>query len=119
VSSRQLPFSADRRMKLEFVSLHIDLATAEANALGFQSEALFEGRVAAQLDFSAGAEHTLPRQSVGAVQHFRDLASMARQSCRTGHSAVGGYFPTRNAKDRCANTRLRGKLCLLAGSGHA
>ena len=101
------------------VSPHIDPAAAEADTFGFEPKALFEGGVAAQLDLSAGAQHTLPRQSISAVEHFRNLAGTARQSGGAGHGAVGGHFAARNAQDRCANTRLRRELCLLAGSGHA
>jgi hypothetical protein len=41
--------------KFEFVRLHIDSPAAEVNALGFQSQPLFESRIATQLNFSTGA----------------------------------------------------------------
>ena len=41
--------------KFEFVRLHIDATATEVNVLRFQSQPLFDSRIATQLNFSPGA----------------------------------------------------------------
>lgn len=43
---------------------HVHALAAEANAFEFQAGALFEAGFELELDFSAGAQHPLPRQFV-------------------------------------------------------
>ena len=49
-----------RSCELVFTLFHIDLPPTKAHALSFQSQALFDGGITSQLDFSPGAEDSLP-----------------------------------------------------------
>ena len=71
---------SSRPPELPLVCLHIHLPPAEPNALGFQAQPLLEGRIAAQLDFAACAQHTLPGQSEPTIQN------PCHQPCGTGKS---------------------------------
>jgi hypothetical protein len=46
--------------KSEFVRLHIDSPASEAHSFTFQSQALFDGRISAQLNLAAGAQNAMP-----------------------------------------------------------
>ena len=39
--------------KLELMGFHVDAAAAKAHTFGFQTEALLQGGIATQLDFTA------------------------------------------------------------------
>jgi hypothetical protein len=67
---------------------HIHPAAAETHALGLESEPLFEGRIAAELDFSARAEDALPGQPESITQDGRDSASSTRETCGSRHTPV-------------------------------
>jgi hypothetical protein len=48
------------------MALHVDAAPAECYAFAFQTEALFDSRIATQLNFSSCAKHPVPGQPEGA-----------------------------------------------------
>ena len=98
--------------------VHVHSPPAKAHAFRFQSKALFEGRITAQLDFSARAEHALPRQTIGSAQDSRNLASVPGKAGGFGDCAVGRDFPARDLQNRRANARLRRKL-LTDGQAYA
>ena len=58
-----IPKISSARREPEFVRFHVDATAAKSYPFGFQSESLFDGVIAPQLDFTARSKHPLPRQS--------------------------------------------------------
>ena len=83
----------------EFVTLHVDAAAAEGYPFGFQPEALFDGGIAAKLDYSAGAKHTLPGKAEGSAQYAHNLPGRSGIASGTGNRAVSGDFAARDLAD--------------------
>jgi len=96
--------------KLELVRFHINFASAKPHALGFKPKALFDGRVSPQFDFTAGAQHPLPRKSEAPVQHAGYLACRSGQSCRLRNGSVGRHFSLGDAANRPFNQQPRLRL---------
>lgn len=71
------------------VPLHIDAQAVKDDSFGLEAHALFESGFAAKQDFTAGANHALPRHSIGLVQRPGDLAGGAGESGGIGDVAVG------------------------------
>lgn len=69
---------------------HVHSAPAKDYAFGFKAHALFEGRGAAQFDFSAGAQDAVPGNPESSAQSGGNLARAARQSSGPGNGAIGG-----------------------------
>ncbi len=92
------------------VRFHICTTTSEADTFGFQAKTLLQGRVAAQLDFAAGAEHALPGQAIGSAQNLCDLASVSGKARSPGDRAVSRDLPARNLQNGGTNPGLRRKL---------
>ena len=90
------------------MKFHIDAASAEGYAFGFEAKALLDGGVTAKLDFSAGAEDTMPGQSDGAVQGPCYSTCGARMPGSAGHVSVRGNFPAGNSADRGQDVGLHG-----------
>ena len=68
---------------------HIDASTAEGDPLRLQSQSLFEGGVAAELDFPTCTYDSVPRQAKGRrVECPGHLACGTRGSCRPGDGPV-------------------------------
>jgi len=74
------------------VTFHIDAAAAKGYALGFEAKTLLNGGIATQLDFSAGAEHALPRHSERAMEGPRNSPGRAGISCGASHFSIGRNF---------------------------
>jgi hypothetical protein len=55
--------SSPEYLELKFMRLHIHAATTKTDAFGFQSQALLNRRIAAQLDLATCPENPLPGQS--------------------------------------------------------
>jgi len=68
---------------------HINFAPPKYYAFGFETEALFDGGIAAQFDFSARTQYALPRQSERAFQDSCDQSCPAGQSRCLGNCAIG------------------------------
>ena len=51
--------------------LHIHLPSAKSHAFGFKTEALLDGRISAQFDFSSRSQYALPGQAEAAIQDAR------------------------------------------------
>jgi len=83
-------------LKLVLVRLHVYAPAAEAHALGFQSQALLNARVALKFDFTTRAQHALPRQSEAAPKYFCDLSGRPRKPRGPRDRAVGRDSPARN-----------------------
>jgi hypothetical protein len=68
---RSIAFCLGHSRKLKLTLPQIRPASAKPYALSLQSQPLFDGRIAAQLDLAACAQHALPGQSEAAMQHPR------------------------------------------------
>jgi hypothetical protein len=101
------------RSESMLMRVHVHSPPAKAHAFRFQSKALFEGRITAQLDFSARAEHALPRQTIGSAQDSRNLASVPGKAGGFGNRAVGRNFTARDLQNGRANARFGGDRSLL------
>ena len=88
---------------------NIDAAAAEADAFGFQAEALFECGVSAQLDLSTRAEYSVPWQSDSLAQGGSCLTRSSRQTCSFGNRAISRNHTAGNllndGDDLCAVNR--------------
>jgi hypothetical protein len=72
----------------------------EADTFGFEAEALFDGGVAAKLDFSGGAQDTLPWKFEAAMEDLRYLAGHSWEAGCACDGSVGGNFAFWYAADR-------------------
>ena len=82
------------------MQFHIHAQADEANAFGFETEALLETVFAGEQDFAAGSYDPLPGDGASAaVQGPSDLARVAGISGGVGDVAVGGDFAARDAAD--------------------
>jgi len=80
---------------------HIDPAATERDPLGLQPETLLERRIAAQFDFSSGAENALPRQAMAAPTEDGGYAPRRMRVSRgPAYSAVSRHLAARNASNR-------------------
>jgi hypothetical protein len=78
---------------------HVHLPPAKADALGFQAQPLLDGRIAAQLDFSARSQDALPGQSEAAMQHLCHLPRRPRKSRSSRNRPVSGHRTLGNPPD--------------------
>jgi len=95
--------------------LHIHLRPAKAHAFCFQPQPLLNGRIATQLDFSARAQHALPRQSKSAMQNPRHQPRATRQSRCSRDRSVRRHFTFRNSSYSGLDTHPH--LRCMIGSG--
>ena len=90
------------------MTLHINPAATKGYAFGFEAQALFNGGVAAKLDFAASAKDSLPRQAEGTSQNPDDLAGSAGIACAPGHGTISGNLAAGNFADRGSDAGLHG-----------
>jgi hypothetical protein len=81
------------------MALHIYAAAAEDNAFAFEAKTLLDGGVAAQFDFSTGAEHAVPGESEGGAQNSDDLTRRSGMAGGAGYRSVGGDLAARDFAD--------------------
>lgn len=81
------------------MTLHVNTAATKGDALGLQAESLLKAGFSAELDFAAGAEDAVPRESERTAQDADDLACGAGMSGSAGDSAVGCDFAARDGAD--------------------
>src|SRR5437867_1809645 len=89
--------------KYELMRLHVHAPPTKSNAFSFETQALFDGRVAAQFDLSTRAQHPVPGETYGSAQDSRHLARPAGQTCCARDRTVGRDFPARDSLNRGAN----------------
>jgi hypothetical protein len=94
---------------LKLVRAHVDTASAEAYAFAFETEALFERGMSAQLDFPLRAQHPMPRETGGVMaEKSRHLARASGETGSPCHGSVSGDFALGNPRDRSTDAQFRG-----------
>jgi hypothetical protein len=88
---------------LEFMRFHIHPPPTKTHTLRLQPQPLLDGRIPGELDLTARAQHTLPRQSKAAAQHSRHHPGRSWKSRRPRDLTVGRYFAARNRAYRPLN----------------
>lgn len=81
------------------MELEVDAAAAEGNSFHFEAEALIEGRVTLEPDFSSSSDNALPREIDAAVKGANDLAGGAGVPGGLGDGAIGRDVAARNFAD--------------------
>lgn len=83
---------------------HIHPPTAEADAFGFETQSLLNGRIAAEFDFSSCTEHSLPRQSKAVSKDSGNLACRTWKARCSRYPAIGRDFSWRDRSDGLLDT---------------
>lgn len=79
----------------------MNAAAAEGDAFALEPEALLHAGMAAQFDFTAGANDAVPGDSaVRGAQGPGDLPRVPGESSGASDLAVGGHFAAWNVPDR-------------------
>jgi hypothetical protein len=80
--------------------IQVDAPARERDALHFEPQPLFERVLTWRADRAAGADHTVPRQSVERVESPNHLSRGSWKSSRGGDLSVGGDLSARNLPNR-------------------
>ena len=86
--------------KLKLMPFDIYAPPPEAHALSLQSQPLFDGGIAAQLNLATRSQHALPREPERAPQNCCHLPSCSGISRGPRYGTVGRDFATRNCPNR-------------------
>jgi hypothetical protein len=99
-----------RACELELAFFHIDATAAKLYSFRSEAKPLLDGLVAAELDFSTCAQHTLPGHSKPSMQDLRHQPCTAGKPRRPRHGAIGRHFALGNFSNRRFNAlALAGK----------
>jgi hypothetical protein len=81
---------------------------AKGDAFHFETKTLFSPGFKAKFNLTGGADHTLPRKSVGrtGLEETRHRTMIQRISSRGGHLAVRRHFPFRNGEDHAPKSSV-------------
>lgn len=103
----QPPLRSDAQAEKFFRSEDVfgrNAAAAEADAFGFQPQALLESRFSAQPDLAARAQHAMPREAVSPPAQQLDDQPVVQWIARGGGDCgIGGDAPARDAADDIEN----------------
>src|SRR4051794_4299239 len=101
------------------VQTQIHLLARESDALEFQAKALFRTSLEGQLNFTTGAEHTVPWKEVGRIcaQQSGDRTMVHGVTCRGSHLAVSGNLSLGNGQYDLAEPGVPYLIRTLPASG--
>ena len=74
------------------VALHVNAATTENDLFTFQTQALFDGVISAELDLSAGSQDAVPGQANRSVKGPRHQPGAAVEASGARNRTVGRDF---------------------------
>ena len=88
-------------MKAEamLVRFEVDARAVEADAFGFQEDALFEALFTGEEDLTAGSDDPVPGQTVSLAKGPDNLTGASGEACGGRNAAVRGDFTARDAAD--------------------
>lgn len=90
------------RLGFPAVEFHADSASPKRHALDFQAEALLCAFSPRKGDPAPGADDAVPRKMIASPESSDGEPSRSRESCGTGHLAVGDDPPSRDPRDHGA-----------------
>jgi len=93
------------RRTFVFMRLHVDFPSAEAHALGFQSQPLLDRGIPRKLDRAASSQNSLPRKPKSPAQYPCNHPRRARKARRPRHCSVGRHLPARDRANRSLDSQ--------------
>jgi hypothetical protein len=86
-----------------FVALHVNAAATKTDVFAFQSKALFDGVISAELDLSAGSQDAVPGQANRSVKGPRHQPGAAAETGGARDRTIGRDFATRDRANQRQN----------------